>query len=265
MGWLGKVIGGTFGFMFGGPLGLVAGATFGHMFDSSGSASRSGGQQQAFWNTGAAGAQGRINTQEQTQMVFFVGAFSMLAKIASVDGTVSQAERRKVEEFIVNDLRLQGQAKDAAVRIFDTAQRSEGTFDQFAHQFYDEFKMNRQMLTVMIDIMYRVSYADGSMIEAEEALIDRAGSIFHFQRSVMDSMRGRYGAKKSSSRSYSVLGLESSASDDEVKKAYRKMVNEYHPDKIASKGLPEEFTKFASEKFREIQDAYDEIRKSRGL
>ncbi len=264
MGWLGKVIGGTFGFMFGGPLGLVAGATFGHMFDSSGNTAKAN-EQQTFWNPGAAGSQGRINSQEQSQMVFFVGAFSMLAKIASADGTISQAERRKVDEFIMNDLRLQGQSKDAAVRIFETAGQSEGTFDQFAHQFYDVFKANRQMLTVMIDIMYRVSYADGSMIAAEEALIDRAGSIFHFQRSVMDSIRVRYGAKKSSSRSYSVLGLEASASDDEVKKAYRKMANEYHPDKISSKGLPEEFTKFASEKFREIQAAYDEIKTSRGL
>ncbi len=266
MGWLGKVIGGTFGFMIGGPFGLIAGAAFGHMFDASGNVGgAAAGKQEAFWQTGMHQGQGRINSQEQTQMIFFVGAFSMLAKVATADGNVSMAERRKVEEFIDQDLRLAGDARNAALRIFETAQKSNETFDQFARQFYDVFRTNRQMLTVMVDILYRVSYADGSMNAAEETLIHAAGTIFHFPQSMMDQIRQRYGTKQSSSRSYAVLGIEASASTDEVKKAYRKMASEYHPDKIASKGLPEEFTKFANEKFREIQSAYDDIRKSRGF
>jgi DnaJ like chaperone protein len=64
---------------------------------------------------------------------------------------------------------------------------------------------------------------------------------------------------------YSVLGLASDASDEELKHRYRTLVKEYHPDRIASKGLPEEFTRFAQDKFREIQDAYEMIKKDRNL
>jgi DnaJ like chaperone protein len=262
MGWLGKVIGGTFGFMLGGPLGMIAGASFGHLFDASGQGVSQ--DQKAFWYQGNR-QQGRVETQEQTQMVFFVAAFSMLAKITTADGTVTEAERRKVVEFINRDLRLQGQAQQAAMRIFETAQRSPESFEQFAVQFYDVFKQNRQMLNVMMDIFYRVSYADGNLSSAEEQLIRKAGDLFHFLDEQMEAIRKRYGAHESSSHAYHVLGVSSGSSNDEVKSAYRKLVSEYHPDKIASKGLPDEFIKFANEKFREIQSAYEEIRTSRGI
>lgn len=262
MGWLGKVIGGTFGFMFGGPLGLVAGAAFGHLFDASGDQA-SAGQQRQFWYSG--GQQPGAMQQEQAQMVFFVAAFSMLAKLVTADGEVSEAERRKVLEFIDNDLRLRGQGRDAALRIFETAQHSKESFDQFAAQFYDVFKTNAQMLDLMIDIFYRVSYADGRLSSAEDSLIRQAGRLFRFSDERLELARKRYGAHESSSHSYTVLGLSPNATDEEVKKSYRKLVSEYHPDKIASKGLPEEFVTFASDKFREIQSAYDDIRKVRGL
>ncbi|MDA3832718.1 MAG: co-chaperone DjlA [Spirochaetales bacterium] len=256
MGWFGKIIGGTFGFMLGGPLGLIAGAAFGHMYDAS-----------ATQYGGAADRQGnpKINTQEQLQMAFFVAAFSMLAKIVAVDGEVTPAEQKKVDEFIDHDLRLRGESREAAGRIFKTAQHAQGTFDQFALQFYQIFRTNRQMLDLLIDIFYRVSYADGLLSQAEEALIQRAGRIFRLSQEYLAAVRSRYSAKGSSAGSYAVLGISSEAENDEVKKAYRKLVGEYHPDKIAAKGLPEEFTKFANDKFREIQSAYEEINKARGM
>ena len=65
------------------------------------------------------------------------------------------------------------------------------------------------------------------------------------------------------SHHYAVLGLKNDADMGEVKKAYRKLVSEYHPDKIVSKGLPEDFIKFAEEKFREINQAYEAIQKEK--
>jgi DnaJ like chaperone protein len=62
-----------------------------------------------------------------------------------------------------------------------------------------------------------------------------------------------------------VLGVQPTDPDDVIKQQYRKLVQDYHPDKIISKGLPEEFVKFANDKFREIQQAYDTIRKERGI
>ncbi|MGM0431771.1 MAG: co-chaperone DjlA [Spirochaetota bacterium] len=260
MSWIGKIVGGTFGLFLGGPLGMIAGAAFGHLYDAS--AQQGAGSQQPFGQH-----QGRINSEEQAQMVFFVAAFSMLGKIATADGTVTQAEKQRVSEFIDQQLHLRGESRDAALRIFQTAQHSGGTFEQFAQQFYQMFRTNQQMLELMIDMLYRVSFADGKVTQAEEALIKKAGGIFHFSEGHLASIRTRYASQSrgSSAGAYAVLGIDSSASDDEVKQAYRKLVSEYHPDKIASKGLPEEFITFANDKFREIQSAYEEIRKARNL
>ncbi|MCK5156194.1 MAG: co-chaperone DjlA [Spirochaetales bacterium] len=260
MGWIGKIIGGTVGFMLGGPLGMIAGAVFGNVFDHA--------PQQTSGVKAAFGQQSKTaGSQEQAQMVFFVGAFSMLAGIASADGTISYAERKKVEEFIRKDLKLDPQSSTIAMQVFETAGSSSGSFSQFATQFYDSFKYNRQMLDLMIDIFYRVSYADGRMSAAEETLINLAGRIFQINQEKMRTIKQQYGTGNAagSARAFAVLGVTANASNDEIKKSYRKLVSEYHPDKISSKGLPEEFVTFASDKFREIQAAYEELRVSRSL
>lgn len=274
MGWLGKIIGGTFGFMLGGPLGLIAGAAFGNYFDHAEPTDPNTGTQTPFgtrrqyWTFSPFTQE----SQQQSQMVFFVAAFSMLAKIASADGAVSDAERRKLDEFISQDLHLDQESRMAAMRIFETALASPGSFDQFAVQFYGTFRSNRQMLVIMMDILFRISYADGSISQAEETLIQAAGTIFRFTPQEVAAIRMRYTGRSGGTqqvtnptRAYAVLGVEASATTDEIKRAYRKLVSEYHPDKIASKGLPEEFTKFAADKFREIQAAYDEIRSLKGF
>jgi len=116
----------------------------------------------------------------------------------------------------------------------------------------------------MVDIMYRVALADGRMSSQEDKLISEAARIFHLSDSIVDMIRKRY-MKGASGKAYAVLGVSQSADNDEIKKAYRKLVSDYHPDKIASKGLPDEFIKFAEEKFREVQSAYEEIRKERNF
>jgi len=277
--WIGKIIGGTVGLFIGGPLGMIAGAAFGHMIDSSADAQGGAGRQRRIWDdqqqgfyggsggpfsSDGSGMSSAYSRQQQSQMVFFVGAFSMLAKVASADGSATQAERRKVEEFILQDLRLRGQSRDAAMRIFETALRERGSFQEFAQQYYQQFRGEPQMLQLMIDIMYRVALADGRMSSQEDKLISEAARIFHLSDSIVDMIRKRY-MKGASGKAYAVLGVSQSADNEEIKKAYRKLVNDYHPDKIASKGLPDEFIKFAEEKFREVQSAYEEIRKERNF
>jgi DnaJ like chaperone protein len=108
-----------------------------------------------------------------------------------------------------------------------------------------------------------VSVADGAMNAAEERLIQSAVRIFNFSDAAYQKLKSRY--VRTNDTYYAILGVSTSDSDEEIKSRYRKLVMEYHPDKIVSKGLPEEFTKFAEDKFREIQQAYDEIKKERGI
>ena len=250
MSWLGKIVGGTIGFALGGPLGAIAGAAFGHTFDRKNERLYIGGQT-------------RLSTGEEAQFTFFVAAFSMLGKLAKADGRVSEEEIDAVNKFMLYDLNLDPESRMAAMNIFNAAIESSESFDDFATQFYSQFRVQPQMLELMIDILLRVSIADGTMSESEERLIRSAVRIFNFGDERYKKLKSKY--VQEFGKYYATLGCGKNDTDEHIKSRYRKLVMEYHPDKIVSKGLPEEFTKFAQDKFREIQDAYDSIRKERGI
>jgi DnaJ like chaperone protein len=247
MGWLGKIVGGTLGFALGGPLGAIAGAALGHTFDAS--------DKQY--------SRDRLSYHEEAQMTFFVATFSMLAKVARADGRISPEEIHAVEDFMANELNLTPESKRFAVEIFETAINSPIPFEDFAGQFYHQFRNQPRLLDLMIDVLLRLSVADGTLSESEEKLISSAARIFHFSEQKYHELKSRYAPDFE--KYYAILGTSSRASDDEIKRQYRKLVKEYHPDKIASKGLPEEFTKLANDKFREIQDAYDAVKHERNM
>lgn len=250
MGWMGKLVGGTIGFALGGPLGAIFGATFGHAFDSGTELDAAGGRQ-------------RLSTVEHHQLTFFVAAFSMLAKLVQADGRVKKEEIDSIENFMEKDLRLAPESRNAAVNIFRTALNAPGTFDDFAGQFYSQFHHQPQMLELMIDILLRVAVSDGKMTHGEETLILSAVNTFKFSTLRYEQLKSQY--VPSADKAYAVLGCRLNDSDDQVKRCYRQRVQEYHPDKIAAKGLPDEFNRFAHDKFREIQDAWDQIKAARGI
>lgn len=251
MGVMGKLVGGTIGFAMGGPLGAIAGAVFGHAFDKSGDLDDD--REIDYISAG----------NQTAQLTFFVAAFSMLAKITRADGAVSSEEIDSVEKFMTVDLNLDPESRRVARDIFHTALNSRESFQDFAVQFYGQFRNEPRLLEVMIDIMLRVSVADGNLSSAEEALIGSAVGIFNMGDANYQRLKSKYVSE--AVKYYAVLNCSESDSNDQIKSQYRKLVSEYHPDKIASKGLPDAFTQFANDKFREIQDAYEHIKKSRGI
>ncbi|MGM0642902.1 MAG: co-chaperone DjlA [Thermodesulfobacteriota bacterium] len=253
MGWLGKMVGGTLGFAIGGPIGAIAGAAFGHSFDRK--EERDISQRISH--------SGDLSNNEQAQLTFFVAAFSMLAKIAKADGRVTENEIASVKDFMKNELNLDPETMKTAQNIFKEAINSSEHFDSFARQFYDVFRHQPRIIELMMDLLLRVSTADGSISEQEEKLLFSAAGIFNISDDEFSRLKSRY--VKDVNKYYAVLKVNENASDEEVKKAYRKLVSEYHPDKIEAKGLPEEFVKFANDKFKEIQEAYEKIQKERGL
>ncbi len=250
MGWMGKLVGGTIGFALGGPLGAILGASFGHAFDAESDLDT--GQKRA-----------RLSSNEQDQLTFFVGAFSMLAKLAQTDGRVTREEIDSIEGFMENDLRLDTQGRRAAVNIFRTALKAPGSFDDFARQFYNQFHRQPQLLELMIDILIRVAVSDGQMTKGEESLILSAVKIFDFSHQRYEQLKSQY--VHTTDSAYAVLGCKPDDSDETIKHCYRQKVLEYHPDKIAAKGLPDEFTRFAQDKFREIQEAWEKIKTERDI
>jgi DnaJ like chaperone protein len=257
MGLIGKIVGGTIGFALGGPLGAIAGAVCGHAYDNTNSTE--GYSERVSGNN-----YNRASIDEHAQMTFFVAAFSMLAKLAKTDGIISKEEINSVEKFMAYDLNLDPQSQMIARNIFKTAVNSGESFHGFATQFYNHFQYQTQHLELMIDILLRVALSDGALSRSEEELILDAVNIFGFSDEQYMNLKSRY-VKDIDNKYYGVLGCRAGDTDEHIKKMYRQRVLEYHPDKIASKGLPEEFTKFANDKFREIQEAYDMIKKERGI
>jgi DnaJ like chaperone protein len=250
MGWLGKVVGGTIGFAIGGPIGAVAGAAFGHAFDKS--------EQYYYDQDRPALTQG-----EEAQMAFFVAAFSMMAKVVKADGRIAKEELDAIEQYMRYDLKLDPQSQRVAVNIFQAALESNQTIEDFASQFYLQFQTQPRLLEFMIDLLLRIAAADKSLSADEESVILKVARVFRISDMAYNHLRSKYA--QDVNKYYAVLGSSPNDSNEEIKTRYRAMVREYHPDTIASKGLPEEFTKFAEEKFREIQEAYDHIKKERQI
>jgi DnaJ like chaperone protein len=164
MGWLGKMLGGTIGFALGGPIGAIAGVALGHTFDA---------DSRQYYAEGRK----RLSYHEQSQMTFFVATFSMLAKLAKADGRVSPEEIQTIEDFMAHELNLSPQSKKFAAEIFETALSSPTPFQDFATQFYQQFQNQPQLLDLMIDVLLRLSIADGILSESEERLINSAAVL----------------------------------------------------------------------------------------
>jgi DnaJ like chaperone protein len=179
MGLLGKIVGGTIGFAMAGPLGAIAGAAIGHhAFDTDG---------QRYHTAERA----RLSQGEEAQLTFFVAAFSMIAKLAKADGRVSEEEIVAVENFMVYDLNLDPASRKLATNIFHAAIESQDNFNDFAAQFYSLFRTQYQMLDLMIDILLRVSVADGTLSQSEEKLILSAVRIFNFSDEKYNKLKSK--------------------------------------------------------------------------
>ncbi len=252
MGFLGKLVGGTIGFAIGGPLGALAGAAFGHTFDRA-------GEVDAVYS-----ASQLPGEQAQAQLTFFVGTFSMLAKLVRSDGRIAPEEVDSIERFMAVDLSLDPESRRAARQIFNRALEAPERFEDYAQQFYGQFRGEPHLLEMMVDIMLRISIADGGLSDTEASLIASAVRIFHLSDDTYAKIKARYQID-SLEKYYLTLETTPAVPDDVIKKQYRKLVSAYHPDKIASKGLPEPFIRFAGDKFREIQEAYEKIKAHRGM
>lgn len=244
MGLMGGIFGGTIGFALGGPLGGIVGAVLGHKLGE--------------------GARSKVaDAKQQAQAAFFVTTFSMLAKLAKADGQVSRDEIAMVSRFMRDELGLSSEDQKFAQEIFNAAKDSDDSFEDYARQFAQIFGADPRMRAIMLDLLTRLAAADGHVHQNEEEMLRSAAHIFGLSGHSFDDMVASRG--KDRRHYYATLGLPVDASDDEIKSKYRRLVVEYHPDKVVSKGLPEEFVELAETKFREIQEAYEAIKKERGM
>jgi len=248
MGWFGKLTLGSLGLLMGGPLGAIAGGALGHiLFDKEDS---------------IASKTLPFGHEEQAQAAYFVSLFSILGKLAKADGVVSREEINIVNHFL-STLRLPEQQKQFAKNIFNEAKNSPYSIDDFAAQLYQVNQTQPTILLSFMDLLFKVAAADGKLHEAEEAALSRIKNIFRISDSQFADLKSVY--FKQNDMHYRTLNCTMQSTDEEIKSSYKKLVKEYHPDMIISKGLPEEFVDVATKKFQEIQEAYTKVRQERGF
>jgi DnaJ like chaperone protein len=149
------------------------------------------------------------------------------------------------------------------MEIFDEAKKNQDSFEDFAHQFYNYFQQQRSLLINMLDLLMRIAVADDNFHHREKEYIRRLKEIFNISDSQYESIKARYVEEDNLDKYYKILEVSPEASMSKVKKKYREKVKEFHPDNVIGKGLPEEFVKFAENKFEEIQKAYEVIKKKK--
>ncbi len=249
MSWFGKLMGGTLGFFAGGPLGAIAGTTLGHvLFDKI-------AQYEEY-------SQKRLNETEQIQAAYFISLFSVLGKFAKIDGAVTRDELIVIDNFM-RQMGITGIKRDFAINIFKQAKNSTYSINDFAIQFYEISRYQRALLYSFIDLLFQVALADGKVHPAEGAAIDDIRHIFGINDTEFNSIKTQH--IDDSEKYYKVLNCTSASTDEDIKKQYRKLAKDFHPDTIIGKGLPEEFVSFATKRFQEIQEAYEKIKQRRGF
>ena len=216
------------------------------------------------------------NTWSHTsaQQAFFDATFAVMGHIAKADGHVSAAEIQIAERFMVR-MRLSAEQKQAAVACFNQGKQADFDLQTTLQRLREACRGNMVLLQLFIDIQTQTAQVDGLSQQKTavlQTIIDNLGVNTFFSQFFKQAY-GQAGAGQRQAGTcyqttqdpYAVLGIKAAVSDSEVKRAYRKLMSENHPDKLVAQGLPEEMIKLATEKTQTIQAAYEQIREQRGM
>lgn len=256
----GKIIGGMAGFSLGGPLGALLGAAIGHAVDK-----RIGSQETQTlppWMHG-----GGAQSEQERQIAFTLAVIGLAAKMAKADGVVTRAEIDAFKRLF--QIPQQDIVKVGA--MFDEARKTAAGFELYAQQIAALFHDSPQVLEELLHALFQIAQADGDLHPAEVSFLARVAQIFGFSQAHFETIRARAraggagGARPATEDSYAVLGLDRSASDQEIKDTYRRLIRENHPDLLIAKGMPPELVANANATMAAINAAYEEIKRQRGL
>ena len=257
MPWWGTLLGGTLGYMFGGPLGALLGAALGRNFDRGLKLT----DEQATFGVGQ---------QERVQAAFFTATFSVMGHIAKADGTVTPDEISAAKAIMAR-MQLDAQQRKAAIRLFNEGKKENFPLHDVLMQFKRECHRRQNLVQMFLEIQIATAMADGHIHASEKRIIFSIGEQLGFRHADIEHLfsfsgSGQAGGTQAQpvSKAYKILGISKTASDAEVKKAYRRLMSQHHPDKLIAKGLPEEMIKLATEKTQEIKAAYEQVKESRG-
>lgn len=256
--WWGKLIGGIIGLMRGGITGIILGVFLGHLVDR--------------FLSGLGG-------NNRSRDTFFRALFSTLGQISKVDGRVTKAEIAATEA-LMQRLKLTDTERQRAIRFFQQGKDPQFDLHGTLQEFARHSKLRYELRIMFMELLLEAALSDGRLSVGEDAILERVRTVLKIPINVFIAMlRARQAEPEPTSRNYrpasnqphalpqcyAELGLKPDASESEVKRAYRKLVSQYHPDKLMSQGLPEEVMEMAKRRMREVNTAYDRIKSSRAI
>ena len=264
MSWWGKLVGGAFGFMLGGPLGAILGAALGHNFDKG----LKGLPDDGEFDPGE---------QQRVQMAFFTATFSVMGAVAKADGRVTPDEIR-MAEIVMREMGLDEEMVKTAKRLFGEGKQPDFPLDDVLEQFRYECHRRQTLMQMFVEIQLQAAYADGKLDPAESSLLKHICQQLGFPEFVYRQLEQRIRAERhrqqagagtsrgmSLQDAHAILSVNNNTSDKDVKKAYRRLMSQHHPDKLVAKGLPEEMMKVATQKTHEIKQAYEKVKEHRNM
>lgn len=235
----GKIIGGAAGFALGGPLGALLGVVAGHAIDRAHEAKA---------------------PRETAETAFAMALVVLAAKLAKADGVVTRTEIDAFKTLF----RVPPEEIRHVARIFDAARADAAGYEPYAAQVATLFHDRPAVLEELLDALFRIAHADGEVTAAEITYLRDVAQIFGFSQDDFERIRAE-SIGSTEENPYRVLGLARTASDEEIKKTYRRLIRENHPDRLTAEGMPEDFIEVATQRMAAINAAYDAIAKERGL
>ena len=233
----GKISGAAAGLITGGPVGALLGAIAGHFL---------------------------VDRDEENDgdanIAFTIAVIALSAKMAKADGIVTDDEVEAFERLF----RVPPEEVANVRRVFDMARRDTAGYEAYAGQIARMFAGNPALLEDILDGLFEIAKADGVLHPAEAAFLERVAEIFGFAPNEFRRIRASHFAPDKADP-YVVLGIAYDASDEEVRRTYRRLVKENHPDSLIGRGVPPEFVRLATDKLSAINVAYDKIEIERGL
>ena len=197
--------------------------------------------------------------EDERKGIVFRTVFLMFGKIAKADSLVSKDEISMIEAMMA-DNDFNQDTREIAIDIFNDGKTTETPFKEIAvefAQYAEDIERRRGILYCLV----RIAAADGVLHETEERHLNDAVVAFGLPTEVLTEARGEI--LPDMRKYYELLGCEPSVADDELTQCYRKLCQQYHPDRISSKDLAPDFLEFAEQRFKEIQNAYEIVTEHR--
>jgi DnaJ like chaperone protein len=194
------------------------------------------------------------------QIAFTIGVIALGAKMAKADGQVTRDE---VEAF-KQVFKISPEDMKSVSRVFNLARKDVAGFEAYAEQIADLFEPASEVLEDLLHGLFHVAKADQVVHPAELDYLRKVAQIFGFDEAGFARIRA-YHLGPDLADPYTIMGLEPDVDDEVVKRTWRALIRENHPDRAIARGLPQEFVDLATEKLATINDAYDRIARQRGF